>query len=118
MSLVHRLPGRRRATGWCEADASALAIADVASVHVNPSAIRAVVAETRHRYGGCEGVEAELRRRLTDSPHHTARTLAWAHGVLLPWRNPLQVEPKGVAGRERFHRSTRQCPHLRGATDP
>lgn len=82
MSLVHRLPGRRPAPSWRDADTAALAIADVTSIHVHPAAIRTVVAETRHRYGGCEGVAAELERRLSDSPRHTSRTLAWARGVL------------------------------------
>lgn len=72
--------------GWCEADANALAVADVTSIHRNrPETIRAIITETQHRYGGPEGVSAELSRRQAGTPREADRvaaTLEWARRTL------------------------------------
>lgn len=76
---------RRRASGWREADAAALAVADVTSIHLQSHTVRAVVDETQRAYGGPEGVQAELSRRLAATPREaerTARTLDWARRAL------------------------------------
>lgn len=71
----------RRPSGWREADACALAVADVPSVHVRPDSVRAAVTRARARYGGPEGVRQELSARLAGDPRqsaHAAATLEWA----------------------------------------
>lgn len=84
MSLtVFRCGGR----GWSETDAAALAVADVVSIRVQASTVRAVIEETLRRHGGPAGVTAELHRRLDRDPVHTDRTLAWARHTL------TQVQP-------------------------
>lgn len=76
---------RRHPSGWCEADAAALAVADVTSIHRQPHTIRAVVAETQRAHGGPEGVQAELSRRLAGTDREArqvARRLDWARRTL------------------------------------
>lgn len=61
---------------WAEADAAALAIADVASIRHHPNAVRHVITASRQHYGGQDGVEAELARRLSRPQREAAITRA------------------------------------------
>lgn len=82
---------RRRPSGWCEADAAALAVADVDSIQLQPAAVRAAVHRAQRAHGGPEGVQAELSRRLASAPREagrTARTLDWARRTL------AEVDPR------------------------
>lgn len=89
MSLITTLPTprlrSRRPPVWREDDAIALAVADVTSIRLHPDTVRTVVTDTRARYGGQAGIEAELSRRLAGAPGQAAqaeRTLRWARRVL------------------------------------
>lgn len=87
MSLTLPALRRRRepAGGWRETEAAALAVADLASIHLQPAAIRTAVERAYRAHGGPEGVTAELSRRLAGPPREaqrTAATLEWARRVL------------------------------------
>lgn len=84
MSLTTLLT--RQPAAWTEADVAALAVADVVSIRQHPQTVRAVIRETRARYGGRAGVDAELIHRRGHLCATTAdqadRALAWARGLL------------------------------------
>lgn len=88
MSLTSMLTRQRRHQAWTEADAAALAVADVISIRQHPQTVAAVIRETRRRYGGADGITREIavrRAREATVPGgtgHTERTLAWARRLL------------------------------------